>query len=391
MLRFITAGESHGPELTVILEGMPAGLPLRSADIATDLARRQKSAGSGGRMTIEKDRARITAGVMGGSTTGAPLCLAIENRDFQSWRDRQIAPMTVPRPGHVDLNAAIKYGYPDLRVGLERASARETAARVAAGAVCKKLLETFDIFVGSYVISIGKITLQVQNSEYEQLFRTAESNVVRCPDVETAELMVQEIEKATLEGDTLGGVFQCFALHVPPGLGSHVHWERRLSARLLFALGSIPAVKGVEIGCAFENAGALGTEVHDEIIMDSSGKQLARKTNRSGGIEGGITTGEPILVRGAMKPISTTLKGLDSVDLASGKPARTVYERSDVCAVPRAAVVGEAMMAFVLADALLEKLGGDSVQEMKPRFKDLRSAQLDRLAMNNTHWNFGYE
>ncbi len=391
MLRFITAGESHGPELTVILEGMPAGLPLQSEDVGTDLARRQKSAGSGARMTIEKDRARITAGVMGGFTTGAPICLVIENRDFQSWKEKQIPPMTVPRPGHVDLNAAIKYGYPDLRVGLERASARETAARVAAGAVCKKLLETFDIFVGSYVISIGKITLQVQNSKHEQLFRTAESNEVRCPDAETADLMIQEIERAASEGDTLGGIFQCFALRVPPGLGSHVHWERRLSARLLFAVGSVPAVKGVEIGNAFENSGAFGTEVHDEIVMDSSGKQLTRKTNRSGGIEGGITTGEPILVRGAMKPISTTLKGLDSVDVASGKPARTVYERSDVCAVPRAAVVGEAMMAFVLAEALLEKLGGDSIQEMRPRFKDLPSAQLDRLAMNNTHWNFGYE
>lgn len=392
MLRFLTAGESHGPELTVILEGMPAGVPLSHEDIDSDLARRQKSEGSGGRMAIERDQVRITGGVMAGTTTGSPISMTVPNRDFKSWRDKEIPPMTVPRPGHVDLNAAVKYGYKDLRLGLERASARETTARVAAGAVCKKLLSAFHVIVGSYVISIGEIEAAIsEEADHLSLFSKAENSPVRCPDADAAVRMIEEIKKAASDGDTLGGVFQCVALNVPTGLGSHVHWERRLSARLMYAVGSIPAIKGVEIGQAFANARAFGTNVHDEIELDSAGILLGRKTNRAGGLEGGITTGEPILVRAAMKPISTTLKGLDSVDLASGQTARTLYERSDTCAVPRAAVVAEAMVAYVLADALLEKLGGDSLDEMMPRFRTLRSARLEDLPVDNTPWKFGYE
>ncbi len=392
MLKFLTAGESHGPELTVILEGLPAGLSLNQHDVDADLARRQRSEGSGGRMTIEQDQVRITAGVMAGLTTGSPICMTIINRDFKSWRDKQVPAMTVPRPGHVDLNAAVKYGYKDLRLGLERASARETAARVAAGAVCKKFLSAFKIIVGSYVISIGPIEAIVpDNADHFVLFSKAEDSAVRCPAPEASALMIQEIKEAASQGDTLGGVLQCVALNVPTGLGSHVHWERRLSARLMFAMGSIPAIKGVEIGAAFANPRSRGTTVHDEIVQDSGSVRLKRRTNRAGGLEGGITTGEPIIVSAAMKPISTTLKGLDSVDLSSGETSRTVYERSDICAVPRAAVVAEAMMAYVLADALVEKLGGDSMVEIIPRFEALRSARLEDLPMNNVPWNFGYE
>jgi chorismate synthase len=391
MLRFLTAGESHGPELTVILEGLPAGIPLKPADINADLARRQKSEGSGGRMTIEQDKVRITGGVMAGQTTGGPVSLIIQNKDFQSWRERDTPPMTIPRPGHADLSAAIKYGYRDLRLGLERSSARETAARVAIGAICREFLGLFNVIIGSYVIGIGAVAWQIPEPIlYEQLFSSAEKSPVRCPDDEAGKKMVQEIAKAREARDTLGGIFECVALNVPPGLGSHVHWDRRLSAKLMAAVGSIPAIKGVELGNAFENAGLPGTEVHDKIVADAAGV-LRRSSNRAAGVEGGISNGEPIVVRAAMKPISTTLKGIRSVDLATGAAVQTVYERSDICAVPRAAVVGEAMMAYVLADALIEKLGGDSIEEMMPRFDRLAKTRMDDLHMNNAAWRFGYE
>jgi chorismate synthase len=391
MLRFLTAGESHGPELTLILEGLPAGIPLNPAEINVDLARRQKSEGSGGRMAIEQDQVHITGGVMAGLTTGGPVSMTIRNKDFQSWRDRDIPAMTVPRPGHADLSAAIKYGYQDLRLGLERSSARESATRVAMGAVCRKFLDLFTVKIGSYVVAIGSVSIKMPSpANYEGLFHAAEKSPVRCPDSETGEKMVQEIAKAREARDTLGGIFECIALNLPPGLGSHVHWDRRLSARLMAAIGSIPAIKGVELGNAFENATHPGTQVHDQIVADDTGT-LQRTSNRAAGLEGGISNGEPIVVRAAMKPISTTLKGIPSVDLANGTSVQTVYERSDICAVPRAAVVGEAMMAFVLADALMEKLGGDSIKEMKPRFERLALAKLEDLPMKSTAWRFGYE
>jgi chorismate synthase len=394
MLKFLTAGESHGPELTVILEGLPAGIPLTRADIEGDLARRRQSEGSGPRMSIEDDRIKITGGVMADLSTGGPVCVVIANKDFQAWSKRDIPPMTIPRPGHADLSAAVKYGYRDLRLGLERASARETAARVAMGAVCRTLLAQFSAAIGSYVISIGPVAANVSDSaDHEDLFRRAEASPVRCPDEQASAAMIEEIRRAREAGDTLGGVFQCVGLNVPPGLGSHVHWERRLTTRLMAAVGSIPAIKGVEFGSAFQDARSTGAKVHDEIIAEGADSEivLRRSSNRAGGIEGGITNGEPLVIRAAMKPISTTLQGLKSVDLATGQKVKTVYERSDICAVPRAAVVAEAMIAFVIADALTEKLGGDSLEEMMPRFKGLRKPKLDELPMDNTPWRFGYE
>ncbi len=394
MLRFLTAGESHGPQLTVILEGMAAGLPLREGDLAVDLARRQKGYGSGGRMQIERDRARITAGVMNGLTTGGPIALSIENHDWGNWRDRDVEPFTAPRPGHADLTGAIKYGYRDLRLSLERASARETAARVAVGAIVKRLLAEFGIKVGVYVVMIGgawaSLPPDPDDQAYLARFEKAEASDVRCPDENASEAMRARIKDAIRDGDTLGGVFEVAALGVPPGLGSHVHFDRRLDGRLMGAVGSIPAIKGVEVGPAFENAARQGSEVHDPITRDEEGN-LTRTGNRAGGLEGGITTGQPIVVRAAMKPISTTLSPLPTVDLATGEAAETVYERSDFCAVPRAAVVGEAMVAFVLADALLEKLGGDSLEELRPRFAALRRSHVDDLPMDNASWRFGFE
>ncbi len=392
MLRLLTAGESHGPELTAIVEGLPAGIPLSKEDIDADLIRRQKGAGSGGRMSIEKDRVRITGGVMAGMTTGGPVSMVIINKDFQSWKDRDIPPMTIPRPGHADLTAATKYGYRDLRVGLERASARETASRVAIGAICRKLLMQFGVLIGSYVVSIGPIGVEIEG-DYPDLFRRAEDSPVRCPDETAGRQMVDEIAKVKQAMDTVGGVLECVALNLPPGLGSHVHWDRRLSAKLMAAIGSIPAIKGVQFGNAFEYVAYQGTEVHDSIAPDpdDSRAPLTRTSNRAAGLEGGITTGMPLVIRAAMKPISTTLKGIPSVDLVTGERVTTEYERSDICAVPRACVVAEAMAAFVLADALMEKLGGDSLEEMLSRFRALKQSTLQELPMNNRAWRFGYE
>ena len=387
MLRFLTAGESHGPGLTAIIEGLPAGLSLTEDEINTQLRRRQRGYGSGERMRIERDRASLTGGMLNGRTTGAPVALQIENRDWANWRGRNIPPMTVPRPGHADLAGATKYGYRDLRLALERASARETAARVACGALCQRLLAEFDITAASYVVQIGPVQAELDDDlDYSDRFAQAESNNVRCPDPVAAEAMYACIREAVADKETLGGIFEVVALGVPPGLGSHVHWDRRLNSRLMAAVGSIPAIKGVEIGPAFENAARPGTKVHDEIFLQDG--QLTRHTNRAGGLEGGITNGQPIVVRAAMKPIPTTLTPLRTVDLATGEASTTRYERSDTCAVPRAAVVGEAMVAFVLADALLEKLGGDSLAEMRPRFAALRRGALRELEMDNAEWRF---
>ncbi|MGH2592260.1 MAG: chorismate synthase [Anaerolineae bacterium] len=408
MLRFLTAGESHGPQLTAILDGMPAGLPLTADDIDRDLARRQIGYGAGPRMKIESDRARLTGGVMAGQTTGAPIAIVIDNLDYEHWKDRDIPPMTIPRPGHADLTGAIKYGYRDLRLALERASARETAARTAVGAICRKFLQAFGVEIGSYVTAIGSAAIEpsleapsleapsveapsvearIPMRAYLDRFARAGQSEIRCPDAAASEKMRAEIRMAIEAKDTLGGVIEVVALNLPPGLGSHVQWDRRLSSRLIGALASVHAMKGVEIGQAFENARQRGTRVHDEMVVGEDG-QVARRTNRSGGFEGGITTGEPIVLRVAMKPISTTLNPLRSIDLASGQETHTNYERSDFCAVPRAGVILEAMLAFVLADALIEKLGGDSLDEMRPRFESLRRARLEDLVMDNVVWRF---
>jgi chorismate synthase len=394
MLRYLTAGESHGPQLTAILEGMIAGLPLSEDDLLPDMARRQKGYGRGSRMQIEKDRARITAGVLNGYTTGAPIALNVINRDWANWREKDVEPFTVPRPGHADLTGAVKYGYGDLRFSLERASARETAARVAVGAVCRRLLAEFGIVVGSYVTMIGGVKAGLpsdpSDDEYRAWFAAADESEMRCPDPAATEAMRARIKAAIQAKDTLGGVFEVIALGVPPGLGSHVFADRRLDSRLMGAVGSIQAVKGVEIGPAFANAAKPGTEVHDPIVREDDGR-LTRPSNHAGGFEGGITTGQPVVVRAAMKPISTTINPLPTVDLATGEPTDALYERSDYVAVHRAAVVGETVVAYVLADALLEKLGGDSLAEIRPRFDALRRSHLDDLPMDDEPWRFGYQ
>ena len=386
-LHFLTAGESHGPALAAILEGLPAGLPLTAETINLDLARRQHGYGAGPRMKLEQDQAQILSGVMDGLTTGAPLAFTIANKDHEKWRAKAISPFTRPRPGHADLSGAVKYAYTDLRPALERASARETAARVAVGAACRLFLAQFGIQVGGYVCSIGEITANLEGIDLAERIRLAQASEVGCPQPETAQAMHARIQQVMQERDTLGGVIEVAVLGLPPGLGSYTQWDRRLDARLGAAVLSIQAMKGVEIGPAFENSRLPGTQVHDSILLE--GERLIRPSNRSGGLEGGITTGQPLIVRAAMKPIATTLTAQETVELATGQPAPTQYERSDFCPVPRAVVVVEAMLAFVLADALLEKLGGDSLAEMLPRFAALRQVRLSDLPMDaveHTWW-----
>ena len=385
-LRFLTAGESHGPALTAILEGMPAGLPLDASIIDIELARRQKGYGAGARMKIEKDAVRFLSGIMAGETTGAPIAMLVENTDHKKWKGKAIDPMTAPRPGHADLTGAVKYGYRDLRPSLERASARETTMRVAVGAACKHFLSQFGIIVGGYVQSIGEIEADINESSYEVRFKEAEKNEVRCPDPIAKDKMLERIKRAIHEKDTLGGNIEIFALNLPVGLGSFSQWDTRLEAKLAQAVMSVQAMKGVQIGDAFKNAHLPGTQAHDAINLD--GKNLVRPTNRAGGLEGGITNGQPIIIRVAMKPIATTLTPQATVDLAKGEESPTKYERSDFCPVPRAVPILEAMVAFVLADALIQKLGGDSLNEMRPRFETLRKANLSDLAMDNTPQNW---
>ena len=382
-LRFLTAGESHGPSLTAILDGVPAGLFITPDIIDKELARRQKGYGSGGRMKIEKDTVQILGGVMAGQTTGAPIAFLVQNDDHVKWKGKAIEPMTAPRPGHADLTGAVKYGYKDLRPALERASARETTMRVAAGAVCKHFLNQFGIPVGGYVSSIGEVTVEFGDMPYEERFTRAEESDVRCPVDTAAQKMRDEIEKTIHGKNTLGGILEIVALNVPVGLGSFMQWDQRLEAKLAMAVMSVQAMKGVEVGDAFANAKLPGTQAHDPINLQPSTLDLQRSTNRAGGTEGGISNGQPIIIRAAMKPIATTLTPQQTVDLAMGENAPTKYERSDFCPVPRAVPILEAMVAFVLADALIEKLGGDSMDEMKPRFETLRKATLEDLPMDN--------
>jgi chorismate synthase len=379
-LRFLTAGESHGPALMAVLEGLPAGLPLSAEVIDKELARRQRGYGAGPRMKIERDAVRILGGVMEGHSTGAPLALLIENKDHAKWYGRAVEAFVTPRPGHADLTGAIKYAYNDLRPALERASARETAARVAVGAVCKHFLAQFGIQVGGYVSAIGEVAADLDDIPLADRAARAEETDVRCPDPRAAEAMRARIREIMEARDTLGGVIEVLALNLPPGLGSHVHWDRRLEARLGAAVLSVQAIKGVEIGPAFENARKPGTQVQDPIRLE--GERIVRPSARDGGLEGGITTGQPLIVRAAMKPIATTLTPQQTVNLQSGEEVPTQYERSDFCPVPRAVPILEAMIAFVLADTLLEKLGGDSLSEMRPRFEALRQARLSDLKMD---------
>jgi chorismate synthase len=379
-LRFLTAGESHGPTLIAILEGLPAGLPLNTEIIDNELARRQRGYGAGPRMQIEQDRVSILGGVLGGLTTGAPIALQIKNKDHDKWHNREIDAFVTPRPGHADLTGTIKYGYSDLRPTLERASARETAARVAVGAICKHFLNQFGIIVGGYVISIGEISADVEAIPFAERMSQAEQSDVRCPEPGAAERMGARIREVMGSRDTLGGIIEVLALEFPPGLGSHVHWDRRLEARLGAAVLSVQAIKGVEIGPAFENSQKTGTQVQDPILLN--GDELVRPSQRNGGLEGGITTGQPLIIRAAMKPIATTLTPQQTVNLETGEQVPTEYERSDFCPVPRAVPILESMISYVLADALLEKVGGDSLSEILPRFRSLSQTRLSDFEMD---------
>jgi chorismate synthase len=371
MLRFLTAGESHGPCLTGIVEGVPAGLALDVTAINEDLRRRQGGYGRGGRQRIEQDRAEVLSGVFDGLTIGAPIALRVDNKDWPNWKDKVVPPWYVPRPGHADYAGRVKYAVEDMRLIAERASARETAMRVAVGAIAKQVLWIFGIRVGSFVTEIGGVAMPLpEGVSFEELFARAEESDVRCPDPEWSEKMHARIRETMNRRDTVGGLFLVAATGVPVGLGSHVHWDRKLDGRLAAAVMSIHAIKGVEIGTAFENARKFGTEVHDEFLVSDGAQPVAgsRRSNRAGGLEGGMTNGQPVVVRAAMKPISTTLTPLQSINMQTGESAATNYTRSDICAVPAASVVGEAMVAWVLAEALQEKYGGDSIAEMKRHF-----------------------
>lgn len=369
MIRFLTAGESHGPSLTGILEGMPAGLAVDSAAVDRDLVRRQGGYGRSGRQKIEKDHIEWLAGMENGCTTGAPIALRIENRDYANQQKREKPVLTVPRPGHADLAGATKYRLADMRTVLERASARETAMRVAVGAIARQLLAEFGMVVAGQVISIGDEEVEGADLSKNEVRARIEESEVRVADPAAERRFIERIDRARRDRDTLGGVFEIQVLGVPVGLGSYVQWDRKLDGRLAQAVMSIQAIKGVEIGAGFENARTPGTRAHDAIMPGENGPQ--RASNRAGGMEGGVTNGEPVIVRGAMKPISTTLTPMPSIDVRTGEGALAQYQRSDICAVPAACVVGEAMVAFVLADAFLEKFGGDSIGEIHEHFRSV--------------------
>jgi len=382
MFRYLTAGESHGRALTAIVEGVPAGLTLDEEYIAGDLKRRQWGYGRSARMEIEQDRAEILSGVRHGLTIGSPISLLIWNRDWENWQEvmaispveKESEPVTRLRPGHADLAGTIKYGLDDIRPVLERASARETAARVAVGAVARKLLQEFGIEIKSHTIAIGGISIKGEKSENN--WAKVEKSPVRCADAEAEKAMIAAIDKAKEAGDTVGGVFEVVATGIPIGLGSHVQWDRRLDGRIAQALMSINAVKGVEVGAGFSLANLPGSQSHDTI--ERVGRKWHHATNRAGGIEGGISNGEPIMVKAVVKPIPTLGKPLPSVDLKTGDVVEAHLERSDVCVVPAAGVIGEAMLAIVLADAMLEKFGGDHIMETLHNHKSYLDAMNKR-------------
>jgi chorismate synthase len=389
-MRYLTAGESHGPQLTTILEGLPAGMPLLAEDINTDLARRQKGYGRGRRMQIEKDTVEILSGVRHGQTLGSPICLVVENNDWKHWtsimgpdplkdvsEDEIKRKITRPRPGHADLNGAIKYGHRDMRNVLERSSARETTVRVAAGAVAKKLLSLVGIDIVSHVVEIGGVKANVDPSlTLEELKDRAEKSPVRCADPNVETKMMEAIDQAKENGDSIGGIVEVVATGMPAGVGSYVHYDRKLDAKIAAAIVSINAFKGVEFGIGFEAASKPGSEVHDEIAWDKE-RGYYRKTNRLGGFEGGMTTGMPIVVRGVMKPIPTLYKPLQSVDIDSKEPFSASIERSDSCAVPAAAVVAEAVVAWELAAALVEQFNSDRFTGFKDEIDRQRQVARD--------------
>ena len=371
-LRLITAGESHGPGLTCIVEGLPAGLELDPEAINRDMARRQLGHGRGGRMKIERDAAEVTSGVRHGRTLGGPIALLVTNRDYANWEERMnpwpveaaVPEVHTPRPGHADLAGVMKYGFTDVRNVLERASARETAARVAGGALAKAFLRALGVEIVSHVTQIGAVRAPERDGLGLEDFRAVDASPVRCLDPEASKGMVEEINLLRKRNESLGGVFEVRAFGLVPGLGSHVSWEERLDGRIGLAMLSIQAIKGCGIGDGFDLAGRPGSAAHDEIFYDEE-RGYFRETNRSGGVEGGMSTGEPLVVRCAMKPLPTLTKPLRSVDIATRAPAAALRERTDSCTVPAAGVVGEAMLAIVLASAYREKFGGDHVDDAR--------------------------
>jgi chorismate synthase len=370
--RFTTAGESHGPALIAVVEGLPAGLELLPEELDRDLARRQLGHGRGGRMKIERDRAQVIAGIRHGRTLGSPVALRIENRDYANWEERmnpwpvaaEVEEVHLPRPGHADLAGVQKFGLSDVRDVLERASARETAARVAAGALAKAFLGRLGVAVHSHVLRVGTVAAPSPDDLAPEDFAEVDSSPVRCLDAASSDAMVAEIDAARKANESLGGVFEVRAFGLVPGLGSHVSWEQRLNGRLAQAIVSIHAIKGVAIGDGFALAERVGSRAHDEIFW-SEERGIHRRTNRAGGLEGGMTTGDPLVVRAAMKPLPTLTKPLRSIDLETKQPAPALRERTDSCTVPAAAVVGEAMVALVLAGAYREKLGGDNIDDVR--------------------------
>ncbi|MFL5553378.1 MAG: chorismate synthase [Gemmatimonadaceae bacterium] len=392
MLRFTTAGESHGPALVSILEGMVAGLPLVAADVDTELVRRQQGYGRGRRMKIESDHVEFLSGVRAGETLGSPIAMLIQNRDWKNWQEimdpapREGDParkraVTRPRPGHVDLSGMLKYNRLDARDVLERASARETTARVAAGAVCRRFLREFDISLGSHVVHLGGVDARRPEQMPTDLNAVADQSQLRTLDPDAEQEMIARIDAAKADGNTLGGIAEVICNGVPVGLGSHVSWDRKIDGRLAAALMSIPAVKGVEIGLGFEGARRKGSDVHDEIDADEQNARagrVRRRTNRAGGMEGGISNGEQIVVRAAMKPISTLMRPLGTIEMATREPAQAVAERSDVTAVPAMGVIAEAMTAFIVAQAFLEKFGGDSLSETRRNYDSYISSLSGR-------------
>ena len=368
--RFTTAGESHGPGLTAVIEGLPAGLELTPEDIDRDLARRQLGHGRGGRMKIEKDRAEVTSGVRHGRTLGSPIALRMANRDYTNWEERmnpwpvegEVEEVHLPRPGHADLAGVQKFGFTDVRNVLERASARETTSRVGVGALAKVYLRALGVEIRSHVVRIGSVTAPEGDTPALEDFAGVDESPVRCLDEGASEAMVAEIDTARKANESLGGVYEAIAFGLVPGIGSHLSWDDRLDGRLAMAIMSIQAMKGVGIGDGFDLAGRVGSQAHDEIFY-SEEQGFFRETNRAGGIEGGMTTGDPVVVSGAMKPLPTLTKPLRSVDLETKEPAEALRERTDSCTVPAAAVIAEAMMALVLAGAYREKLGGDHIDD----------------------------
>ena len=374
MLRFLTAGESHGPALVGIIEGLPAGLVIDEEKINSDLSRRQKSYGRGTRMKkIEKDKVKILGGLRNGISIGSPLALQIENKDWVIRKNRKSQKKTTPRPGHADLAGAVKYGFTDIQDVIERASARETAMRMAIGSVAKILLSEFDVEVLSHVVRIGKVKTSSKILDIDKIKKEIFKSPVYCADSKISKKMCDEIDLAKDKGDTLGGVFEVIAYNLPIGLGSYVHYDRKLEGKLAQIIMSIPSIKAVEIGDGIINASRYGSKVHDEIRLKSD--KITHLTNRAGGIEGGVSNGEPIVLRGFAKPISSLRDPLKSVDLKKKKATKAPYVRSDVCVVPAAGVIGETLTAWVIAESFLEKFGGDSINEIRANLNNFRDSR----------------